>query len=65
MDLPDGASNEERGAYEGAMGMYEDQVKQLMMACLQTEQIPPGVMGLIPDGDVTIQWRWLGPVYED
>ena len=22
-------------------------------------------MGLIPDGDLTIQWRWLGPVYED
>jgi len=36
-----------------------------MMACLQSQQIPPGVTGLIPDGDVTIQWRWLGPVYED
>ena len=65
MDLPDGASNDERGAYEEAMGMFEDQVKQLMIACLRTEQIPPGVIGLIPDGDVTMQWRWLGPVYED
>ena len=24
-----------------------------------------GVRGLIPDGDINIQWRWLGPVYED
>jgi len=65
MDLPDGAGDEERGAYEAAMGMYEDQIKRLMIACLRTEQIPPGVIGLIPDGDVTMQWRWLGPVYED
>ena len=48
-----------------AMDMYEDQVKAIMMACLETEQIPPGVQGLIPDGDITVQWRWMGPVYED
>jgi hypothetical protein len=22
-------------------------------------------MGLIPDGDINVQWRWMGPVYED
>ena len=27
--------------------------------------IPPGVRGLIPDGDITMLWRWLGPVYEE
>jgi len=65
LELPEEASPEDIIAYEEAMGMFEDQVKQLMMACLRTQQIPPGVLGLIPDGDVTIQWRWLGPVYED
>jgi len=35
------------------------------MACLKSQQIPPGVLGLIPDGDVTMLWRWMGPVYED
>ena len=35
------------------------------MAALQTEMLPPSVIGLIPDGDLTVQWRWLGPVYED
>ncbi|BCV04172.1 MAG: hypothetical protein CM15mV80_700 [uncultured marine virus] len=51
--------------YEEAMKFYEEQIKQLLMASLQAQQIPPGVKGLIPDGDVSIQWRWLGPVYED
>jgi hypothetical protein len=51
--------------YQDALSAFEDQVKQLMMACVRTQQIPPGVLGLIPDGDITVQWRWLGPVYED
>ena len=35
------------------------------MACIETQMIPPSVVGLIPDGDITVLWRWLGPVYED
>jgi hypothetical protein len=65
VDLPDGASPEEEAAYEDAMKQYNDMLKQLMMACVETQQIPPKVMGLIPDGDLTILWRWMGPVYED
>jgi hypothetical protein len=65
LELPENASEQDITAYEDAMSMFEDQVKQLMMACLRTQQIPPGVLGLIPDGDVTMLWRWLGPVYED
>ena len=65
LDLPEGASDQDQAAYDDAMTLFEDQVKQLMMACLRTQQIPPGVLGLIPDGDVTMLWRWLGPVYED
>ena len=65
LELPENSSQEDIMAYEDAMSRFEDQVKQLMMACLKTQQIPPGVLGLIPDGDVTMQWRWLGPVYED
>ena len=65
LELPEEASDEEARMYDDAMAAFEDQVKQLMMACLKTQQIPPGVLGLIPDGDVTVLWRWLGPVYED
>ena len=65
VDLPEDASMEQIELYEEAMKFYEGQIKQLLMASLQAQQIPPGVKGLIPDGDVSIQWRWLGPVYED
>ena len=65
VDLPEDASPEEIDLYEGAMNFYEEQIKQLLMASLKAQQIPPGVKGLIPDGDLSIQWRWLGPVYED
>jgi len=60
-----GAPADEVGAYEEALKQYNDQIKQLMVACVEAQQIPPGVQGLIPDGDVTMLWRWLGPVYED
>ena len=65
LELPDNASEEDTALYEEAKGMYDTQLKQIIKACLHTQQIPPGVTGLIPDGDVTIQWRWMGPVYED
>ena len=51
--------------YADALVGFDERVKQLMMACVKTQQVPPGVLGLIPDGDLTVQWRWLGPVYED
>ena len=65
VDTAPNASPEELAAYEQAMQAYNDQLKKLMLACVEAQQIPPNVMGLIPDGDVTVLWRWLGPVYED
>ena len=65
VDLAPGASPEEEGAYEEAMKQHNEMLKKLMMACVETQQIPPKVIGLIPDGDVTVLWRWMGPVYED
>ncbi len=63
---PEGAMSPEMEAgYNEAMKVYEQQLKRLMMACVEAQMIPPGVKGLIPDGDVTMLWRWLGPVYED
>jgi hypothetical protein len=61
----EGAGADELDLYEAALDGFNTQIKQLMLASVQTQQIPPGVTGLIPDGDVTILWRWLGPVYED
>ena len=63
--LPPGAPPDAEQGYQDALQAYNDQLKKLMMALIETQMIPPGVTGLIPDGDVTVQWRWLGPVYED
>jgi hypothetical protein len=65
VDLDASATPEDEAAYEEAMQQYNDQLKNLMMACVETQQIPPKVIGLIPDGDLTVLWRWMGPVYED
>jgi len=65
VEPPENASAEENDLYKQAMVGFDDQVKQIMMACLQTKIVPPGVSGLIPDGDVTVLWRWTGPVYEE
>ena len=60
-----GAGKEEMQSYREAMAEYDARVNQLMMACVKAQMIPPGVRGLIPDGDITMLWRWLGPVYEE
>ena len=65
VDLDEDADEEGQQLYADAMDMYNNLIKQLLMTALKTQQIPPGVTGLIPDGDVSMQWRWLGPVYED
>ena len=65
VDLDEESDPETIALYDQAMDMYNEQLKRLMRALLEVERIPPGVVGLIPDGDLTIQWRWLGPVYED
>lgn len=56
---------EQEKAYNEALELYNTQIKKLMMAVVEAQMVPPGVKGLIPDGDLTILWRWLGPVYED
>jgi len=65
VEPPENAPPEENDLYKQAMIGFDDKVKQIMMACMQTKIVPPGVTGLIPDGDLTVLWRWTGPVYEE
>ena len=47
---------------------YEKFVKErdeLLRATLDTGDIPPGVTGLIPDGNTDVRWRWMGEVFEE
>ena len=51
--------------YERAKVRYEKGLQKAIDKAIETKEIPPGVLGLAPDGDRTVAWRWMGPVYED
>ena len=47
---------------------YEKFVAQrdeALRATLDGGDIPPGVTGLIPDGNTKVSWRWMGEVFEE
>ncbi len=47
---------------------YEKFIRQrteMINATLDTGDIPPGVIGLIPDGSTKVDWRWEGQVFEE
>ena len=44
---------------------YEQKLQDAINIAIDTQEIPSGVVGLAPDGDRTVLWRWMGPVYED
>lgn len=52
-------------SFEQAMGQYAATVDARIREAVQAQEMPPGVVGLIPDGDRRIEWRWKGPVFED
>jgi hypothetical protein len=51
--------------YDKAMAVWQQQVAEAIENVKQTGEIPPDVVGLIPDGDSRVDWRWLGQVFED
>ena len=51
--------------YEKQKVKYEQKLQQAIDTAVETREIPDGVLGLAPDGDRTVLWRWMGPVYED
>ena len=51
--------------YEKQKANYEKKLQKAIDVARETKEVPPGVHGLVPDGDRTVAWRWMGPVYED
>ena len=51
--------------YEKQKTTYEKKLQKAIDTALETKEIPDGVLGLAPDGDRQVNWRWMGPVYED
>ena len=44
---------------------FVEQRDETLRATLDGGDIPPGVTGLIPDGNTKIAWRWMGEVFEE
>ena len=58
--------------YQKAQQKYTKQLQtftkkrqEMIRVSLDAGDIPPGVTGLIPDGNTQVSWRWMGEVFED
>ncbi len=63
--LPENADEEALEKHRKAKEKYEKGLDKALDKAFETKEIPDGVIGLAPDGDRTVLWRWMGPVYED
>jgi len=65
-EFPDGQTfSQATQAFEENLRLYEGTLEQAIGDSVQNRQLPEGVVGLIPDGDRKVEWRWKGPVFED
>ena len=64
-ELPVDDTPEAMEKYEKKKVNYEKKLQKAIDVARETKEIPPGVHGLVPDGERTVAWRWMGPVYED
>lgn len=51
--------------HEAAYGEYRRELDAAIELAIEERNFPPGVVGLIPDGDRRVEWRWRGPVFEE
>ena len=64
-ELPAEETPEAMEKYEKQKANYEKKLQKAIDVARETKEIPPDVHGLVPDGERTVAWRWMGPVYED
>ena len=64
-ELPEEPDDKALEKYDRAKARYEKKLQAAIDKAIEEQEIPDGVLGLAPDGDRTVLWRWLGPVYED
>jgi hypothetical protein len=63
--LPPEEVDAARAKYDKAFTSWQQQVAEAIEEVKQTGDIPSDVVGLIPDGDARVDWRWTGQVFED
>ena len=48
-----------------ALERFTRKREESIRATLESGEMPPGVVGLVPDGSTKVSWRWMGEVFED
>lgn len=51
--------------YQAALDDWRVQVTEAINTIKETGEVPPNVVGLIPDGSASVEWRWTGEVFDD
>ena len=51
--------------YDHALSAWRQQIGAAINQLKETGEVPPSVVGLLPDGSTTILWRWMGEIFED
>jgi len=51
--------------YQKQIATFEKKRDENIRATLESGEMPPGVVGLVPDGSTKVSWRWMGQVFED
>jgi hypothetical protein len=51
--------------YQRALKKFMQEREENIRATLESGEMPPGVVGLVPDGSTKVTWRWMGEVFED
>ena len=69
--LPEEFNGDEK-AFTAAMEKYQKSIERFIRkreesirATLDSGEMPPGVVGLVPDGSTKVSWRWMGEVFEE
>lgn len=51
--------------YMREMQAYMAELQEQLRIAQEKGELPPGLVGLIPDGDTKVDWRWMGEVFPD
>jgi hypothetical protein len=51
--------------YQKAIIKFQQTLDENIRATLESGEMPPGVVGLVPDGSTQVSWRWMGEVFEE
>ena len=51
--------------YKKASQRFINKREDAIRATLDSGEMPPGVVGLVPDGSTKVSWRWMGEVFEE